>query len=243
MRLYQEKIKIGRTANISFYTALEGFFAMGFEVIEVDNPENIEIEKYHVFVGGISYIHKTLQKLNIPVPKPFDYPESLKPFLGREIWTSGINDIANNPENWNVFVKPKNISKKFTGRLVTSTKDLIGCGDLNENTSVWVSEPKNFLTEWRVFIRYGRVIGAKIYKGDWRMKFDHKVIENAIKAYQDAPAGYSLDFGYTDKGETLLIEVNDGYSLGSYGLFYIDYAKLLSARWAELTGQEDYCNF
>lgn len=48
----------------------------------------------------------------------------------------------------------------------------------------------------------------------------------------------------TDDGRTLLIEVNDGYSLGCYGLFYIDYAKLLAARWAELTGTEDeYKNF
>ncbi|MBQ8961536.1 MAG: hypothetical protein IJ071_10060 [Ruminococcus sp.] len=41
----------------------------------------------------------------------------------------------------------------------------------------------------------------------------------------------------------MLIEVNDGYALGCYGLFYIDYAKLLSARWAELTGTEDECAF
>lgn len=243
MRLYKEKIGLGHHSNINFYTATEAFFAMGFEVIEVENLQDVEIKKDHVFVGSIRYMHKTLQKLNIPIPKPFDYPESLRSFLGREVWVSGINDIANNPENWNVFVKPKNISKKFTGRLITSTKDLIGCGDLNENTSIWVSEPKIFLAEWRVFIRYGRVVGVKIYKGDWRMKFDYKVVEKAVKQFQDAPAGYALDFGYTDQDKTLLIEANDGYSLGSYGLFYIDYAKLLSARWSELTGQKDLCDF
>jgi succinate-acetate transporter protein len=42
-----------------------------------------------------------------------------------------------------------------------------------------------------------------------------------------------------DTDKTLLIEVNDGYALGSYGLFYIDYAKILAARWAELTGTKD----
>ncbi len=40
--------------------------------------------------------------------------------------------------------------------------------------------------------------------------------------------------------QSLLIEVNDGYALGSYGLFYPDYAKLLSARWAELIGTRIY---
>ena len=43
--------------------------------------------------------------------------------------------------------------------------------------------------------------------------------------------------------DNILIEVNDGYALGSYGLFYLDYAKLLSARWAELIGIQDECNF
>lgn len=35
--------------------------------------------------------------------------------------------------------------------------------------------------------------------------------------FSDAPNGYGIDFGVTDDGRTLLIEVNDGYALGSYG--------------------------
>jgi hypothetical protein len=69
------------------------------------------------------------------------------------------------------------------------------------------------------------------------------VIENAVSEYKNAPNGYAIDFGVTDDGRTLLIEVNDGYALGSYGLFYLDYAKLLSARWAQLTDTMDECAF
>ena len=68
---------------------------------------------------------------------------------------------------------------------------------------------------------------------------DPEVIKRAVRDYKTAPAGYSLDFGVTDTDKTLLIEVNDGYALGSYGLFYVDYAKLLAARWAELTETKD----
>ncbi len=75
------------------------------------------------------------------------------------------------------------------------------------------------------------------------MHFDPSVVENAVAQFKSAPKGYAIDFGLTDKGETLLIEVNDGYSLGCYGLFDLDYAKLLSARWAELTNTVDECNF
>lgn len=48
-----------------------------------------------------------------------------------------------------------------------------------------------------------------------------------------------LDFGVTSDGRTLLIEMNDGYSLGAYGLEPELYAKLLTARWAELNRTQD----
>lgn len=47
----------------------------------------------------------------------------------------------------------------------------------------------------------------------------------------------------TDDGRTLLVEVNDGYALGCYGLQHNLYAKLLAARWAELVGVPDACPF
>jgi hypothetical protein len=120
---------------------------------------------------------------------------------------------------------------------------LIGCGDEREDTEIWCSEPVNFVTEWRCFVRYGEIIDVRKYKGNWRINFDYKIIEQALKKYQSSPKAYAMDFGVTEKGETLLVEVNNGYSLGCYGLFYLDYAKFLSAKWAEMTQTEDYCDF
>lgn len=64
-----------------------------------------------------------------------------------------------------------------------------------------------------------------------------------VDSFESAPNGYAVDIGLTDKGETLLIEVNEGYALGHYGLNALDYAKLLSARWAQLTRTADECDF
>ncbi|SHJ63651.1 protein of unknown function [Clostridium cavendishii DSM 21758] len=79
----------------------------------------------------------------------------------------------------------------------------------------------------------------------WNCKYHivFKIIQEVISKFTSAPNGYAIDFGLTDKGETLLIEVNDGYALGYYGLFNLEYAKLLSARWAELTNTVDECDF
>ncbi len=243
MVLYTQKLIKGNISNISFYTGIEAFYNMGFEIVEVEKLDALEIEEDHIFLGGISFIHSALKKLNIPVPEPLDYPKSLAKFFGRKIYESTINEISNNPNLWNVFVKPKEITKKFTGRLITGTKDLVGCGDIDMDVPIWVSEPVEFITEWRTYIRYNKILGVRSYKGDWRSQFDFRIIEEAVDSYEDAPAGYTLDFVLTTDGRLLLVEANDGYSLGSYGLFFVDYAKLISARWAELTGQKDLCNY
>ncbi len=53
-----------------------------------------------------------------------------------------------------------------------------------------------------------------------------------------APAGYALDAGVLDSGETALVEVNDGYALGFYGSVITQraerYLDLLEARFSEL---------
>ena len=47
----------------------------------------------------------------------------------------------------------------------------------------------------------------------------------------------------TKDGRTLLVEFNDAYSLGAYGLADIYYAKLISARWSQLLGVKDEYHF
>jgi hypothetical protein len=44
-----------------------------------------------------------------------------------------------------------------------------------------------------------------------------------------------LDWGVTDTGETRLVEANDAYALGYYGLQSVLYARMIDARWEELT--------
>ncbi|RYD88657.1 MAG: DUF4343 domain-containing protein [Sphingobacteriales bacterium] len=187
---------------------------------------------------------RTFEHLGIQLPdEDMSYPESLRGYLGRNIWTSTADEIAADPTKWDVFIKPKSDLKRFTGKHIRGIADLRNIGDQGRNTPVWVSEPVRFMREWRVFVRYGRIMGIRPYKGDYRVHYDVAVIESAIRDFAGAPAGYAIDFGVTDDGRTLLIEVNEGYSIGAYGLYYTDYAKLLSARWAQLTGYEDLCNF
>ena len=242
MKVYIQSDKNGIPHNYNFMNACQGFREMGFEIVPFhDNERFQESKKEDIIVGYVDTVRARLADFGITTPE-MDYPDELQKYLGRKIWQTKMNEVNNNPALWPVFVKPVE-DKQFTGVVVRSPKDLIGCGIQGVNQDVLCSEVVEFEAEWRCFVRYGKILSVRPYKGDWRRHYDYKVIENAVKDFKSAPAGYAIDFGLTSDGRTLLIEVNDGYAIGCYGLFYIDYAKLLSARWAELTATEDECAF
>lgn len=46
-----------------------------------------------------------------------------------------------------------------------------------------------------------------------------------------------------EKSRLFFLEMNDGYALGNYGLNVLHYAKLISARWAQILTREDVFDF
>ena len=79
--------------------------------------------------------------------------------------------------------------------------------------------------------------------------FDAEVVDQIVEAFRtirERPMGGSLDFAVIEKNgklQTVFLEMNDGYSLGSYGLVPIQYAKLVSARWSQLLNRTDEFDF
>ncbi|TVX96238.1 ATP-grasp domain-containing protein [Cohnella terricola] len=242
MKVYFRKGIDNEIANHNFYAAYDGFKQMGFEICYFQDINELpKHQKEDIVVGYVDDVRNILRHYEIVAPE-LDYPEELTSYLGRKVWKSRLSIVANNPENWNVFVKPVE-DKKFTGTVVRSTKDLVGCGTYGEDPEIFCSEVVKLVAEWRCFVRYGNILDVRRYRGDWRNHFDPRIVQDIVNQFKTAPNGYSVDIGLTDKGETLLIEINDGYALGHYGLNSLDYAKLLSARWSELTKTIDECDF
>lgn len=230
--------KDGIPINTNFYAAWLGFRDMGFDIVRYFRQSGLdEVKRSDTVVGGLGSCHYAMHKLGVEIPS-INYPESLHIYLGRKLWRSTIDQVSNDIESWPLFVKPVE-DKKFIGKVIRGTADLVGCGTSGENPAVICSDIVNFKAEWRAFVRYGEILDVRPYRGDWHFNFDPKIIENAVSDYVDAPAGYGIDFGVTSDGRTLFVEVNDGYALGSYGLQHNLYAQLLSARWSELMGVTD----
>jgi hypothetical protein len=245
MKAYIQTDKRGIFYNVNAFIANEGFEHLGWETqkyFSVDEIEDRDPET--LIVGGIGNVRKRLKYLGIDKPlNEIDYPAELTKYLGRKVWTSTIEELFENEKDWNVFVKPKNETKKFAGKVVKEYKDFIGLTDKDNPTEIWCSEIVKFKTEWRCFIRYKSILDIRQYKGVWDSTLDLNIIKNAVNDFSNSPNAYALDFGIDENNNMKLVEVNDGHSLGSYGISSINYAKFLSARWAELTKTKDYANF
>lgn len=240
MRAFIQCEHTGLPCNLNAFTAFTGLHAMGYECIFFRKYEEF-IEHNHIkeelIVSGIGIIKRRLKDFGIDCVA-INYPRELEKYLGRKIWKSTTNDVTNTPTVWPVFVKSVE-GKRLSGRVVNCIHDLVGCGCGDDNYEILCSEPVDFVTEWRVFVRYGKILDVRPYKGDWKVHYNPSIIENAIQDYVNTPNAYGIDFGVTSNGETLLVEVNEGYALGCYGLFPHLYTKFIITRWAELTDTLD----
>lgn len=256
---YGMKMDIPHSDNIAH--ALYGFNQLGAEVVPYHTIKEIyyKVGKNDIVLDYIDQCKVIFDKFDVQ-PKLDDYPDCMKEFLHRKIWTDTINSISSNKEKWTAgwFVKPVR-GKAFTGKIISSIHDLVGCGNHSENYDVLCSEAIDIKAEWRCFIYKDEIIDIRPYgqlidadRQSWKYSYDPKVVEAMLerfKTWEERPAACSMDIAvaYTPESkdilQTVLVEFNDCYALGNYGLPSLFYAKMISARWSQLLGREDEYDF
>lgn len=235
MKAYIRISHTGEFYDPGCYYAFAGCKQMGIPVVKYKAVYSItDNAPEDPVIGTVSDVEVALERFGIKLV-PLDYPEELMPFTGRKIWKSTLFTITSNPDDWHVFVKPVEDIKRFRGTVLDKSEDLIKLGGGLEDIDVWCSEKVNFVSEWRLWVLKGKIVGLTPYRGRWDVFPDPKILKEAVRAYHTQPAGYAIDFGITDTGKTLLVEVSDGYSLASFGLFPPLYMNILAVRWSELT--------
>ena len=233
----------GEIASEPCYAAWKGFGAKGYSLDFFEWDEltgrHLPLARNTLLVGGTVAVHKALTQLGLPIPAPLNVPAALLAFAGRKLWTTTLGDLRGQFETSSatpVFVKPFAAAKEFVGMVVASATDLARVRHLEDDLALQASEPVHFVSEWRYFVLRASVVGTAHYKGDCFTHPNATTVRSAVAAYTAAPAAYGLDFGVTADGRTLLVEANDGFALGCYGLDPVIYAEMLEARWCELAG-------
>lgn len=245
---YDNGMRMDIPHSMNQANAMYGFREMGAEIVPYHVIDDIydEVTREDIVLDYIDQCNEIFKKFGVTPHIP-DYPEIFTPFLGRKIWKDTINSISCDEKKWSAgyFVKPYK-DKAFTGKIIKSIADLIGCGNHSENYEVMVSEPIDICAEWRCFITYDELIDVRPYKGQYLYHYDPAVLTEMMKVFktwEDRPMGCSMDICVTKDGRTLLVEFNDAYALGCYGLYSVYYAKLISARWSQLLDVKDEYHF
>jgi hypothetical protein len=180
-----------------------------------------------------------LRQIGVEVPLPLNLPQPLLSFAGRRVWETTLGAIRKEAETGQVapvFVKPLVETKSFAGCVVTGRAELERLQHFDDDVRLQAAEPVAFVSEWRYYVNRGAVVGIAHYKGEWSIVPEVSVVRQAISAYASSPIAFSLDFGVTANGQTLLVEANDAFALGAHGIDAVAYAKMLEDRWLEITG-------
>ena len=232
----------GDFANEATYVAFMGCEYLKIPTVKFDYDDigTLEITKDTIVLGGINAVLRGLSIIGLEnLPKPLDIPEELYPYTKRNIQLGTIDSFMK-ANKFPIFVKPR-IAKLFNGAVVHSADELemfrfLHTDDLE--MEIMASDVVKFVSEYRTFVIDGHAYDCRKYSGDHRITPDFNFIDETIKAYKSAPVSYGIDFGVTDKGETMLVEANDGYSLGTYGFDCYNYVRMCILRWNQLLNNE-----
>ena len=229
----------GDWLNETAYTMSQGCQMLGIDVVPFKHPDigRLPVEKETLVHGWISSVHKALDILGVSPPHVDSLQEDLRPYYRREVWRTTLGWAR---QHRGYFVKPDKAHKAFTGLVMKGElADLAQTAPFPDEMEVIASEVVTFVSEYRLFIHRGVIVGAKNYRGDFTRIVDFDFAQECVRAYRDAPVAYSLDLGLLEDGTTSVVEVNDAYALGAYGLAPLLYAQLVEDRWAEMVGLQD----
>ena len=252
---YDSEIGMEIPHSHNFANAMYGFMELGAKIERYHEIKDIydRVKREDIVLDYIYQCNTIFNKFGVSPYIP-DYPEVLSEFLGRKIWKDSMYRFSCDEKKWGAgyFVKPVK-DKVFTGHVISSISDLMGCGNHSEDYEILVSETLDIAAEWRVFILYDRILDVRPYgiildrsRKSYRYHYDSKVLDQMIEAFtkwEDRPMACSMDICCTKDGRTLLVEMNDAYALGCYGLSSVIYARVISARWSQLLGVEDEYHF
>lgn len=237
--VYLQK-KGGEFASVNGYVAWDGFRLLGYELrsFEYEYVDDLPLDREIVVHGSVGAVHRALTRLGMDLPDMHPAPPELAPFYGRRVWEGTMKEVRK--IEGPIFLKPLRIHKAFTGYVRKGDLDDISrTAHLDDDFEVVLSEVVPIASEWRCFVLEGRCVGARPYAGLYDAPTPHvKLVDRCIEALgAKAPVAYSVDLARLVDGTTVVVEVNDAYALGSYGLPSIPYAQMIEARWLQLTGQ------
>jgi hypothetical protein len=234
------QLKNGLPINVDVQNAIDGFEyldydPMGFTLENVMSGAMNSRALGSPFVGSIDGMSVLFNSIN-KKPDPIDFPDEIikSGLIGRDINQMRLNYAINQfkRDQKPIFIKPV-VTKLFDGALISTDDHLTFFNGL-DNPLVWVSEKIDIVSEHRAYVHKGKLIHCCNYSGDFRVSPNYDYIDLLVSTYKVAPVSYTIDVAVLKDGRTTVVEFNDFWAIGGYGMTPWDYAEMLKDRYFEI---------
>lgn len=236
--------KDGQIKDRDMLDLYDGYLALNYSVeffteMKLYANRNL-VTKDDVFGGHVNICKQIWKNIGVEEPHTDCYPLVLDKYLGRSIRKMKLNKFyklleENEQFGETYFVKPLK-NKLFTGFTCQTRNQATSQIPCPADTDVYVSSYVHFDAEFRAYVFNNKIVDVFRYWGDnWSAVIDKVAVDDMVQLLTGVmPSFYSLDFGVDSNQKTLLIEVNDGYALGNYGLGPKQYAEMTAVRCREI---------
>ncbi len=202
---------------------------------EVASGKFNNLIKTNLFVGSVEFMKEVFSKIGkSDVRVPENSNRSFKVMtLGeaKSVSKSGLQKI---PRKY-IFIKPFDI-KLFTGFVLDEMKNM-SISNIPDDTKVMVYDAfsDNIKSEWRCYVHRDKVVDIRNYSGDIFTYPDQIYLIDVIWKNEDKfPIAYTVDIGILESSENVVIEYNDMWAIGNYGMDNSLYLRLLKDRYFEI---------
>lgn len=237
--VYIQKNRDGIPHHFDCACAMYGVMDLGLEYTlvtmeEVMNGKWDTLIRSRVFVGSVEFMTEVFKRIGIEQPKlPKNNLRPEKRMLMSELQYEKP-----------VFIKPTSI-KKFTGTVIDEM-NIQQYKHHYPDTEIIVQDVIDFQSEWRTYVFRNKVVDIKHYSGDLRVDFQkiYDFVEELMDGHPDMvdfPETFVIDIGvYYEKGEFLripkhsVIEFNDMWAIGNYGVNNDLYVRMLKDRYFDI---------
>lgn len=232
----------GEFFSDSAYTFWKGCHALGIPTKFFEQTAGIaelDLTKQTLVYGGIGNVRKAFDRLGVPQPTVGEMPPlEVLEFYGRRIWVTTMTEVRQGYEdNRFFFIKPLKVHKIFPGHVTSpSINTLALTAGFPDDFEILASEIMRFQSEFRLMIHAGKIKDSRFYRGNFRATPDYRVADEFLATIELPPIAFSLDLGVTEAGDTVVVEINDAFSLGHYGMPSAPYAQMVIDRWEEIVG-------
>lgn len=198
---------------------------------EVSSGKFDSLIRSNLFVGSVEFMREVFSRVgknDVRLPQNSNRDFKLMTFGdARNIVIKNTND--------KLFVKPVDI-KLFTG-FVMDKYSYTSNSNVPEDSIVMVYDvfSSKILSEYRCYIHWNKIVDIRNYSGDLFILPSKDYIESIIYSNKTSfPVAYTIDIGILENGENVVVEYNDMWSIGNYGIDNTEYYRLLRDRYFEI---------